>query len=603
MPEETLTHGRRLHAGIARLAGALGLWLAAGAALSFSSVVAAAGTVYWAAPQNNMTFDGQVTEEVGTTASLVILRAEIEHPSPTYGFTGIVKRLKVAGNAPVLAYGFVTRLPTAGRSEQGILEGLDPGKPLHELEGPGKLRTHLLDMTDPALRQRIASRYVQAVKELGVDGFAIDRANRTPDGPPVITRRCQREKGFCEGYGAGMDAMFAELRRTLGRDAVIAYNGLNNAREGELADQARLLTHTNAAAIEYFGMDPRETTSAFSRDILPYLRQMQAMPADRGVLAFGRGHWHYTDYLDDYRWQRYLYASFLLAARDADMFKYHASFQVPAHQGRTGGLDRFADWRVDLGAPRGGAAVRGGLWVREFARGMVLVAPDDGRGGTLQLAAPRVTPEGKRFEGSVGLEPGTGLILLDQVPQALRRASRRVIPAQVMAGWGWSSAALASRPDGRQALHLQPLAPRMTGEHDVLLDGERSLTPYLRLEIDARLGGGVGGILAVAEVDDRQGRADKVVFDIGRGGEGSVRSGPPVPFRSTVPKDSRDTWPWITVARGAQSGPVELDGGQLLDGTGYRFRRWSHVRLQGPVDVAEIALAQPQPPLELAGTR
>lgn len=577
-----------------RAAGAL---LAAAAAVS--SALAATPTPYWIAPRSNVTLDAQVAQDIGRKAGVVIVRASWQHPEPAYTMASIAKRLKAGGSAPVLAYAWSNRHAAIGRSEVDLFRGMDLGTPVATLEESGVGRVSFLDVRQPAMRNRIVERFVDAKRQLGVDGFALDLSQRTPNRGPM-GRVCRQEPGFCESYAVGMDALFGDLRRSLGADTFIAFNGLFNYLPGQIDDQARLLQNTNAAAIEYFGMDPNEEKHFFSKDILPYLRAVERLPADRAVMFFGRGPWRYSDYTEDFRWQRYLYASFLLAARQRDMFKYHSSFQVPAHEGRTGGLDRFADWNLELGAPRGAASGRDGLWVREFAAGLVAVAPDDGSGGTLRLPRAMYTPEGAKLEGSVKLEPGTAQILLDTVRPETQRPSRRVIAAATMGGWGWKAATPASR-DGKRMLQLAELPGEMTGEHDVLLDGERSLTPYTRLEIDLGTVSAQGAIQVVAEVDDRRKQHMLVVIDLGAAAppEGTARTGPALPFRSTPAKGRNDTWPWISGGKAQSGAKVSLEGPQFFEGTGYRFRRWSHVRFTGPLTVGDIELFKPRAPLRV----
>jgi hypothetical protein len=254
----------------------------------------------------------------------------------------------------VLAYGFPNRLSVGGRSESQIMKGLDPGPALGTVEEAGNGSVTFLDVTRGDVRARMMERFKAAKQQLGVDGFALDLSVRTPvQWPGVLAKQCARAADFCPRYAAGMDAVFEDLQAALGPGAFIAYNGLFNTRAGQLDDQAKLLAHANAAAVEFFGLDPKEEKHSFSEDILPYLKIAQKLPANKPLLFFGRGSWKYTSYLRDYEWQRYLYASYLLIKRAGDAFKYHATFQAPTRKGRTGGIDVYADWDVDLGNPAG----------------------------------------------------------------------------------------------------------------------------------------------------------------------------------------------------------------------------------------------------------
>jgi hypothetical protein len=77
-------------------------------------------------------------------------------------------------------------------------------------------------------------------------------------------------------------------------------------------------------------------------------------------------------------------------------------------------LQWFPEWGLDLGAPASGPAASAdalaasGVYVREFAKGIVLVNPSGGD-VTVALGAPmrRVVPEGGGAVGEDGAEPGT----------------------------------------------------------------------------------------------------------------------------------------------------------------------------------------------------
>jgi hypothetical protein len=574
--------------------------LVAAAALGMAAS-AAAGTVYWVAPRSNAILDRQVTSVLGASADAIVIRATWMHPDPNYTLAAIVGRFKASGNAKVLAYGWGNRYADSGRGEVDLFRGLDVGKPILERDEPGIGRVAFLDVTDAALRSRIVDRFVEAKSKLGVDGFALDLSHRTPTRGP-LSRRCAIDIKLCPNYAKGMDALFADLRGGLGANSFIAYNGLFNFTPGQLADQARLLSSTDAAAIEYFGRNPGEPGYAFTKDILPYLRAVHDLPKDRAVWFFGRGSWQYSDYVDDYRWQRYLFASFLLAARELDLFKYHSSFQIPAHEGRSGGMDRYADWSVRLGKAKGTMTLHDGLFVREFASGLVAVAPDDGPGAALRLTRPRFTPEGARLEGTVRLPAGTGLVLLDQSPDSAQRPARRVISATDMAGWKWPNAALMTR-SGAPWLELQPLPPERAGEHDLMLDSERTLSPYGRLEI--RLGplSPPSRVLLVAEVDDREKKHDTLVIEVAAREDRNVRFDDAAPFRTVFPKGRTQQWPRLSVARAQGDEVLAVDGPHVLEGSRFRFRRWSHIRFDGPVAVAEVTLSRPRQPLSLESAR
>ncbi|MEP7300654.1 MAG: putative glycoside hydrolase [Caldimonas sp.] len=549
------------------------------------------GTVYWMSPRSGTVIDRQVAAEIGKRADVVIVGAGGKE------LGAIVARLKESTRKPVLSYAWATRFPEKGRVEADIFRGLDYGNPVAGFKDAANGNVEFLDVTNPELRSRIVGRLMAAKRDLGVDGFALDLSTRTPlTRPAPLAKRCQQEAAFCDRYANGVDALFADLRRALGSNGMFVYNGLYNFRPGQIQDQARLLASADSAAIEYFGLDPNEKTHSFTHDIQPFLQAIPTLPPNKSVMFFGRGPWAYSSYAEDYRWQRYLYASFLLAARDNDLFQYLATFQVPSTKGRAGGLAYYSDWNVKLGAARGPASSGHGLYMREFAGGMVVVSPDDGQGGVIGLTRTFFTPEGESLQGNVRLATGDSLILLNS---RLDRPARHEVKAATMAGWRWSNATLAGT-----SLQLQPLPANQVGEHDLLLDYERSSLPYDRLEIDARLAGS-GAMLAVAEVDDPKKEYMYVMFAIGGNARGAgMTLAEPAPFRSAAVKSRGDLWPMLTDDRLPAQGPLVLDGSKLLEGSGYEFRRWTHLRLLGPLSISQVALSAPKAmPARGAGPR
>jgi len=539
-------------------------------------------------------------EALAPHAGLVVLRAPFEHELPEYALPAVVSRIKQATPAPVLAYAWATRYRRNGRSEADILRGINVGQPLLTVRDRNDSTVQFLDITDPDMRHRVINRFVEARRTLGVDGFAVDLSTRTPlQRPAVLARMCQAQAAFCGNYAQGMDALFAEMRQRLGKGATIAFNGLFDFHPGQLDDQLLLLRSANAAAIEYFGLDPNEPAHSFSKNILPFLQAMQRAPRESTVLAFGRGPWRYTDYAADYRWQRYLYAAFLLAARPQDLFKYHASFQVPAHNGRAGGIDVYADWALRLGEPAGPATVEDGVWRRTFANGLVAVAPDDGRGGRVALTRAYFTPEGAEVRGELALPAGQARILLTRREELPVRADTLVVDAARVASFGWPSA----RREGAAVRLDRVEDPALRGLHDILLDGVRSTAPWQVLEIEATALDARATLLVVAEVDDPRQQHDTVVIRIGGGGGGGGAGADalvePVLYRSTNPRRAeaalaRERWPVLAVPAAPAGRPLVLDGPELLARSGYHFRRWSHLRLEGPVDFTRLTLRRPR---------
>lgn len=547
-------------------------------------------TVFWIEPRSNGILDEQVAAQTGERAGLVVLRARWTSQDPRFTLKEIVGRFKASGQAPVLSYGWANRYTLAGRSETDLLRNIDTGTVLAETKVGGGSTVDFLDITRPEMRDRVVNRFVSARQSLGVDGFAIDLSTRTPSTRPAeLARLCNKDANFCGNYAKGMDDLFASLRKSLGPRTIIAYNGLFNFAPGQLKDQTKLFASADAAAIEYFGMDPNEKQHSFSKDIQPYLEILPTLPEGKSALVFGRASWDYTDYAEDYLWQRYLYGAFLLAARPSDYFKYHASFQVPAHRGRAGGMDYYADWKIDLGAARGPAKSANGLLVREYSRGLVAVAPDDRQGGSLQLPRALYSPEGEAFQGTLKLAPGRAAILLNEKPAD--GPATQVIDMRQMATWKWNDAR-REKLDERDVLKVP--AQAQPGDHDILLDFERTAKPYEQLRIEAHLLDASSKVLAVAEVDDPKRQYSRVVVEISKDAKGPrrVSTEEAVQYRAPAPKPGVETWPTIHLERDLSKGTIIVGAGAFED-TGYKFRRWSHLRLTGPVALSRIELSNP----------
>ena len=551
---------------------------------------------YWLALRSNILLDEQVVHEIGSRASIVVLRARKHNKNSQYTFHNIVAKLKRnAPHIPVLSYSLVNRKMEKGRIEVELLSSLDVVKPFVKVRSSKEGLVEFLDMSDAGIRHAVVSRLLTERVELGVDGYAVDISIRTPRYiPKKLANICKKSASYCEKYAFGMDDVFSSLRKGLGMNLYFIYNGLWNSAPGMLEDQQKLLAHTDGVTIEYFGMNPRMHGQEFEADILPYLHTMSQLPKDKSVLVYARGTWNYADYLTDYRWQRYLYASYLLGKRRKDYFKYHASFQVPAHKGRAGGLDVYADWNIELGIPRSQFTYNNGLYQRVFTGGLVVVAPYEGAGGVVHLTDTKYTLEGEKVTGIVRLLPGSGLILSNNPPKSKKPVAHK-ITAQVMSTWEWSGAELKRSPSG-DYLKLTPVYGQSIGEHDVLLDYERSLAPYRQLDVDVQLNDGDSSLLAVAEVDDPKRKHQWVVVEFGatQGNRKKVDMGETVDFRSPPLKRNQDAWPRVYyLASHENMENLSLDGPSVLNGTGYIFRRWSHLRFIGSAEVSSISLSHP----------
>jgi hypothetical protein len=91
-----------------------------------------------------------------------------------------------------------------------------------------------------------------------------------------------------------------------------------------------------------------------------------------------------------------------------------------------------------------------------------------------------------------------------------------------------------------------------------------------------------------------------LVFEVKPSASGPTRMGDPILFRASSPKKEIDPVPYVPVALRVDGHPTVLEGPQLLEGTPYHFRRWSHLRLDDGVNVRRITLSRPREPLPMA---
>jgi hypothetical protein len=547
---------------------------------------------FWIEPRTESSvMNKQMLDLVSEQAGFLGIRIAAASRPADYYQSLFVRLKEHLPQTDILINTWVTRYPEQGKSEKYLLEGADLGEPIAQSRVANGGTVNFLDMASPQARNNIAGSIVKRAVPTGADGLIIDLAIRTPrTQPKPVSQVCSAQTRYCEAYGEGVEALFADLRSRLGPRYRIFFNGLFNSYDGQVADQGRLLKYADGATIEYFGLNPNQQEHAFRKDILPYLQGILAAPKDKLIAVFGRGSWSYTDYVADYAWQRYLFASFLLAAREQDLFKYHATFQVPTNKGRSGGLDYYADWKLALGPAQGAFVYAGGIYQRHFANGLVAVAPDDGRGGGLNLDRVYFTPEGQRMQGEYALGPGQGLILLTRSPES--RPVRQVIGARAIAAWRWANSQLDDGTDA--AVHLLPLSDKPPGEHDLLLDYERSLTPFRQLGLSIRAESPGAEALAIAEVDDP--RREKMWLVVRLGPSGAVPATlESVDFRSPARKNGPALWPVVQagVLPGQRVTSVTLDGPRIAASAGLVFRRWSHMRLSGPLRLREVELTSP----------
>jgi hypothetical protein len=323
---------------------------------------------------------------------------------------------------------------------------------------------------------------------------------------------------------------------------------------------------------------------------------MSAHP-DKMISVFGRAPKTYSDYEEDYQWQRYLYAAYLLGAGPNTLFHYSASFQMPERGGRSGGVDSYADWGLELGPAMGAFHEVNGVYSRVFANGLVALVASDAAPGNFNILRRMYSPEGRVMQGTVQIQPGRAIVLLDVAPR--RDSSVRVNLATVGSSWRWASVA----PEGHDdVLHLGRTPKQEVWEHDLLLDPIRSFHPKSILSLRVRFQEPGAMMQFVAEVDDASREHVYVVVQVrGKRTANSSDSGPALWFRSAI---RQPLFPYVEATLHPAIGEwtdITLDGQKLLADTHrYTFRRWSFVRGVGTMDLTRVTLARTRAPMSLA---
>lgn len=547
---------------------------------------------------SNIMYDNQILNKVLKKCNQIVIRADKKHEYKKYDYNHIIYRIKnQLPDTPVLLYSWATRLPEKGRIELDVLANEKFHDFLIKLNHPNRKNISYLNITNIETKYKIIKCLVEGVYQYNTDGIAIDTVIRTPTNIKQLEYKFLNNPELNDTYKKDLDSIFSAIKQNIGINKHLIYNGLFNFKNGQLADQIHLLKYADGAAIEFFGLNPNQKNYAFKNDIKPYLDIIEKIPTNKFVHVFARGPWEYTDYLFDYKWQRYLYASFLLVQRPGDLFKYHSSFQVPAHKGRSGGIDMYNDWNVQLGNPLGPYTIENGLYKREFERCSVIMAPDGGAGGRLNFKGIKYSIDGTRIANNLYIQPGESFFLFNDLKYIPRAPRNLTIDSSQVASWGWTRASL-HKMKSQQYIRLDQPTEKMMGDHDLLLDHERSLTPFQSLEINAKLINAESSLLAVAEVDDQRHKHLWVVvkIDQSKNDHGKMRMTEAVRFRTHNKKENPQIWPMIHIQHSPdKNGKFILDGPSLFNNNRYTFRRWSHLRFEGSIELDKITLKNRTP--------
>jgi Hypothetical glycosyl hydrolase family 15 len=555
---------------------------------------------FWVVVTDNRVFDGVVTRHVIANSDIVALHGF--YKSPSYSFSDIVTRLHLAGlGIRVLFYTWCGRKPLGGTTigATPTLDGMEasPGLLLKDSDGEpivhtdGSRRFVLLDPRVPRARQWLRDRVSMMASDVGSDGVALDGTIREP--------LLLSDVVDPDSYPPKFDLMLEGISTAL---PIAIFNNLSPR-----PDQERLLAFAHGASIEFFGLNDRTARPpTFAANILPYLRAIRRHD-DKIFLVFGRASRSpdaYTTYEEDWRWQRYLYCAYLLAAGPNTRWKQHAGFLASPNSGRAGGLDVYGDALHDLGTAGGDYTVEDGIYRRAFARGLVLVSPSESRRPqSVLIGRPMFTPEGARVSRRITVAPGEGHLLLRRrpvpPPALIRQFGPKTNPL-----WRWSA---LQEEAGSWHLHLDRTTKSEECEHDLALDLIRYRAPRWRLRLTYRTSDPAARVETVVEVDDRRGVKRFAVVDSALAiGTGKPR---PVQFRA-VPAPASQFARLAVVGAGApmiadgrwRTLVIDLDAACFASAR-YAFRRAVFARLLGSMDIRQLHLASRGVPRSAARPR
>jgi hypothetical protein len=543
----------------------------------------------WIGTDSNTIFDAQTLNLLAPRMTVTVLNAPLTGTAPKYNFASIVQGFRELNpQIALLSYAWSSRYKPTARIAEVTLHGYDK-LPYLILDTDGQVHYNgkgyiFGDVTQSGYINWLGDRLSGITQQIAANGVALDLSFRTP--LTTFMACCNSDPQFCPTYATGMDQLMGQLNNTL-QPGLLIYNGLwNTVPNVQLSDQVNLLKNTDGALIEYFGFDPDRNFAAFQQMVLPFLNILQTYP-NKIIMAAGRGSWEYTNYQGDYLLQRYLYASYLLGRTPNSLFKYTSSFQAPTEHGRCGGIDLYADADIALGTPNGTYQLVNGVYVRSFSLGLVLVAPNDSPASSYTLSSPYYTPEGKLLQGTITLQPGTGVLLLNYKP-ATPALFQRTFEGATPPGTDWRWAQIQASGTNHW-LHVDTASEIY--EHDLMLDWVHQLSPKTNLTLQVRSDDTAAQIQAVVEVDDPNGQTFQAVVPVRFGNQASqaqvflayrskaTNTTNPMPYLTTTATATADgSWHTITLS------PTTVNS------QGYILKRWVFVRLLGSMDVDNLAI-------------
>ncbi len=270
---------------------------------------------------------------------------------------------------------------------------------------------YLMNIGNPGWRQSAGQECAASLAKSGYDGCYLDMLGTAPLGSGYVNAvpiNTATGAVWTPGdYLAATGAIAAEVKAQ-NPEVVVAGNGLGSgARYYNEAggSSMSLLMSLDAAHSETWLRSPHQSLTKF-RSERAWLRDV-SMIADAGargrvVLATTKTWTSGTSSQID-AWHRYTVASFLLGTNGQSFLNF-----LPSKTMADITSDSAYD-RVDVGTPQGPFAKTGGVYQREFTKGLALVNPTTTT-VTVPLSQPMTTLDGKTVS-SLTMAPNTGEVL------------------------------------------------------------------------------------------------------------------------------------------------------------------------------------------------
>jgi Hypothetical glycosyl hydrolase family 15 len=261
----------------------------------------------------------------------------------------------------------------------------------------------LMDVGNAAYQRAWLRAVLADVVRDGWDGVALDDVNTSPDYHAGERRPAAYPTD--RAYAAAMRSFLARVGPGLRARGKLALPNIATEWPTGPRYWRDWIRFTSGGILEYWTKWGSSTDEHFTGEGWAYRQQFLAITQRAGKIFLG------VTYApkDDARSMAYARASFLL---DWNGGPSALLFEPSSPQAQ----DPYAaTWTASIGRPRGPKRLVGGVWRREYTRGVVVVNPNE-TGAAVRLGGAFVR-RGGRVVTSVALAPATGLVLAGARPK------------------------------------------------------------------------------------------------------------------------------------------------------------------------------------------